>query len=191
MSAGTRHPAIETMLQKDGVWAIADTNAPGKIVIAVCHGGVITAMSPDNDLHPDRFLDTATFTPLDFTGEATALIRAENDYYAKRISMIIDALLDEGSDEAAIDAAVKKGGIEAIAQRVKLTAELSNLAQMRHGKALQFYANEANYRTTSSGYAYDHESTAINTDKGQKARDALAWKDEIAADQATATKAPA
>ncbi len=50
---------VQRMLDKEGVYIIKDDNADGCMVAVVSTGGHIIALSPTNELLPDRFLPSA------------------------------------------------------------------------------------------------------------------------------------
>lgn len=185
MSAGTRHPSIEKMLREDGLWLLQDAAVPGPVIVIVSQQGTIRALSVDQLLDPDRFTSTATFRQIDLTGEDQAI----TERAFKKLAAVTLALLNENPDKGQIEALAVGDAIVQHAAKVKLTADLADLAQQRYAKALQFYADPKNWRSPSSGFAaqYDPEPSPVSKDAGKAAREALAWADPKPADLPCAT----
>lgn len=55
---------VREMVEVEGLYLLRDSRAPGVFVVVISTGGRLLAMSPTNELHPDRFLPTAVITPL-------------------------------------------------------------------------------------------------------------------------------
>jgi hypothetical protein len=55
---------VAEVVAVEGIYLLQDTTAPSAYVVVVSKGGRLMAMTPTNELAPDRFLPTAKLTPL-------------------------------------------------------------------------------------------------------------------------------
>lgn len=57
MSASVLHPAAARMLDAPGVYICGSTRMPEVTVVVMSVNGTLIALSPENELRPDGFLD--------------------------------------------------------------------------------------------------------------------------------------